>query len=53
VRHVNVVRRLTRLGDWTGQPILLDLPGTREPGQRVAVLVQVTTDRRILTAAVY
>jgi hypothetical protein len=53
VRHVNVVRRLTRLGDWTGQPILLELPGAREPGQRVAVLVQATTDRRILTAAVY
>lgn len=52
VRHVNVVRRLTRLGEWTGQPILLDLPDTTASGDRVAVLVQASGDRRILTAAV-
>lgn len=52
VRHVNVVRRLTRLGQWTGQPVLLDLPETSSPDDRVAVLVQASADRRILTAAV-
>ena len=52
VRHVNVVRRLTRLGDWTGEPILLDLPATTAGGDRIAVLVQSSGDRQILTAAV-
>ncbi len=52
VRHVNVVRRLTRLGEWTGQPVLLDLPDDPQPGDRVAVLVQASADRRILNAAV-
>lgn len=53
VRHVNVVRRLTRLGEWQGRPILLDLPAIAGPGERVAVLVQASEDRRILTAAVH
>jgi hypothetical protein len=52
VRHVNVVRRLTRLGEWQGRPILLDLPEQADPDERTAVLVQATDDRRILTAAV-
>ncbi|MBX3476751.1 MAG: DUF1223 domain-containing protein [Brevundimonas sp.] len=52
VRHVNVVRRLTRLGDWTGRPALFRLPAEREEGEAVAVLVQAKADRRILTAAV-
>ncbi len=52
VRHVNVVRSLTRLGDWTGRPILLGLPATTGPNERVAVLVQASDDRAILTAAV-
>jgi hypothetical protein len=52
VRHVNVVRRLIRLGDWTGRPILLDLPDLASEGEAVAVLVQSKRDRRILTAAV-
>ena len=52
VRHVNVVRRLTRLGDWTGRPALFRLPGERSEGEAVAVLVQAKADRRILTAAV-
>lgn len=50
VRHVNVVSGLTRLGDWTGRPVLFDLP---EAGadEAVVVLVQRRDDRRILTAA--
>ncbi|WP_395649485.1 DUF1223 domain-containing protein [Brevundimonas sp.] len=50
VRHVNVVRSLSRLGAWTGRPVLYDLPEA-EAGEAVAVLVQARADRRILTAA--
>ena len=50
VRHVNVVRSLSRLGAWTGRPVLYDLPDA-EAGEAVAVLVQARADRRILTAA--
>ncbi len=52
VRHVNVVRSLQTLGDWTGRPVLYALPDAREPGQAVAVLVQAKDDRRILNGAV-
>ncbi|KPF81329.1 hypothetical protein IP78_05175 [Brevundimonas sp. AAP58] len=52
VRHVNVVRSLTRLGEWRGRPILLPLPEIERPGERMAILVQATADRRILAAAV-
>ena len=51
VRHVNVVRTLTRLGDWTGRPVLFALPAAREAGESVVVMVQAKGDRRILTAA--
>jgi hypothetical protein len=51
VRHVNVVRSLTRLGEWRGRPILLELPDTVGPGERTAVLVQASDDWRILAAA--
>lgn len=51
VRHVNVVQSLTRLGEWTGRPILLDLP-LAHPEDRVVVLVQARSDRRILGAGV-
>jgi hypothetical protein len=51
VRHVNVVQGLTRLGDWTGRPILLALPAAADPQNRVVVLVQARADHRILTAA--
>ena len=51
VRHVNVVKRLRRLGDWTGRPVLFALPTQRDGDDAVAVLVQSKTDRRILTAA--
>jgi len=52
VRHVNVVRSLQTLGDWTGRPVLYALPDTVEPGQAVAVLIQAKGDRRILNGAV-
>ena len=51
VRHVNVVRSLTRLGEWTGRPILLDLPEAGDPQDKVVVMVQSRADRRILSAA--
>lgn len=51
VRHVNVVKGLTRLGEWTGRPILLDLPATADPQDQMVVLVQARADRTILTAA--
>lgn len=52
VRHVNVVRGLTRLGEWRGRPILLDLPEPSRPDDRIAVLVQARRDHAILTGAV-
>ena len=51
VRHVNVVRNITRLGEWRGRPMLYSLPDLRQ-GDAVAVLVQGKTDRRIIGAAV-
>ncbi len=51
VRPVNVVRTLEKLGDWTGRPVLYALPTSRQEGESIAVLVQATDDRRILTAA--
>lgn len=51
VRHVNVVRDLRRLGEWSGRPVLYALPGDRQPGEAVVVMVQAKADRRILTAA--
>jgi hypothetical protein len=51
VRHVNVVRDLRKLGDWTGRPVLYALPAHREADEAVAVMVQGRGDRRILSAA--
>ncbi|MBD3836094.1 DUF1223 domain-containing protein [Brevundimonas sp.] len=51
VRHVNVVREVTRLGEWRGRPVLYALPDTPD-GDAVAVLIQAKTDRRIIGAAV-
>jgi hypothetical protein len=51
VRHMNVVRGVTRLGEWRGRPMLYALPPAH-PGEAVAVLVQGKTDKRILGAAV-
>lgn len=50
VRHVNVVRRIAPLGDWTGVPALFALPQPRA-GDAVVVMVQARRDRRIISAA--
>ena len=52
VRQVNVVRRIIRLGDWTGRPALFDLPATGVGAESMVILVQGRTDRRILAAAI-
>ena len=51
VRHINVVRGLTKLGAWTGRPALYPLPRRPGDGEAVAILVQGREDRRILNAA--
>jgi hypothetical protein len=51
VRPFNVVRGVTRLGDWTGRPVLFDLPPDAVAGDAVVVLLQARADHRILTAA--
>ena len=51
VRHVNVVREVRRLGDWTGRPVLFVLPADSASEDNVVVLVQSKLDRRILSAA--
>ncbi|MFN3538388.1 MAG: DUF1223 domain-containing protein [Brevundimonas sp.] len=51
VRHANVVREVTRLGEWRGRPILLTLPDPSEADLGAAVLVQALDDGRILAAA--
>ncbi len=52
VRHVNVVRAVEVLGEWTGRPGLYSLPDNVGADEAVAVLVQARTDRRILNGAV-
>jgi hypothetical protein len=52
VRHMNVVRSVRTLGEWSGRPALYALPRAREADQAVAVLVQARGDRRILNGAV-
>lgn len=51
VRHVNVVREVHRLGDWTGRAVLFALPADSASEDNVVVLVQSKADRRILSAA--
>ena len=51
VRHVNVVRDVKRLGDWTGPPVLYAQPADSASEDNVVVLVQSKLDRRILSAA--
>ena len=51
VRHINVVRQVRRLGDWTGRPVLFILPTDSTTEDNVVVLVQSKADRRILSAA--
>jgi hypothetical protein len=52
VRHVNVVRDVRVLGEWTGRPNLYRLPDSVRDDEAVAVLVQARSDRRILNGAV-
>ena len=40
VRQLNVVRGVTRLGTWTGRPVLFDLPAVSDDGDAVVVLLQ-------------
>ena len=47
---MNVVREVTRLGEWRGRPMLFDLPA-RATGEETVVMVQGKSDRRILGAA--
>jgi hypothetical protein len=51
VHQLNVVRDVTRLGDWTGRSTLFDLPPVLEDGDAVVVMIQARSDHRILTAA--
>jgi len=51
VRQLNVVRDVTRLGDWTGRSTLFALPSVSDDGDEVVVLLQARADHRILTAA--
>ena len=51
VRQLNVVRGVTRLGDWTGRSTLFQLPPVPDEGDAVVVLLQARVDHRILTAA--
>jgi hypothetical protein len=51
VRQLNVVRGVTRLGNWTGRSALFDLPAPEDDGDAVVVLLQARVDHRILTAA--
>lgn len=55
VSHINVVRNVKRLGDWTGRPALYALPvDVREAtdnGDAILVMLQSKVDRRILASA--
>ena len=51
VRHVNVVREIVRLGDWSGRPSLFDMPAADDAGLSAVVLVQSRSDGRIVAAA--
>ena len=48
--HVNVVHELTRLGDWAGEPLALDVPAG-PAGLRSAILIQNKRGGAILAAA--
>ncbi|MNJ32765.1 hypothetical protein D3C77_274390 [compost metagenome] len=51
VPHVNVVREVRRLGDWSGRPVLFSLPADAVEGDGMVVLLQAKEDRRILSSA--
>ncbi len=47
----NVVRELTRLGAWRGQPVSFRLPAASEEGLKTVILVQAARGGRILGVA--
>jgi len=49
--HRNVVRELVRLGGWNGRAARFDIPASRDPALRAAVLVQTAGAGPILAAA--
>lgn len=55
VRHINVVKEIRHLGDWSGQPSLYTLPQDLNAGtlsqDRLIILVQSKQQRHILAAA--
>jgi hypothetical protein len=48
--HRNIVRRLARLGEWTGAARAFDIAAPTDPAWRAAVLVQATTGGPIIAA---
>ncbi len=52
VRHINVVREVTRLGVWRGKPTAFRLPVATEEGLATAVLVQGAKGGRLIGAGV-
>jgi hypothetical protein len=51
IAHRNIVRDLTRLGAWTGQPATFAIPEWKDSAVRAAILVQVRGGGPILSAA--
>jgi len=55
VSHINVVREIYSLGDWSGRPALYTLPEeatqAARRGEAVLVMLQSKVDRRIISAA--
>lgn len=51
IAHVDIVRELTRLGDWAGTAQTYTLPRASQPGLRTAILVQGRGGGPILGAA--
>lgn len=51
VRHGNVVRELTRLGQWRGRPTLFRIPRTATPDLRTVIIVQADRSGAVLAAS--
>lgn len=50
VRHGNVVRELTRLGQWRGRPSMFRIPRSRDDDLRTVVIVQADRTGAVLAA---
>jgi len=48
--HRNIVRDLVRLGNWSGRPVNLLIPSSREPSLASAILIQQGTGGPIIAA---